>query len=235
MAIVDLLLIVALLLALAALASSKVAECVRIVAAQGIAMGLLLVAAHRDDLTLQIVVLAALTVALKGFVIPWFLFRSIREAKVQNEVEPYIGFALSVVFGAVAVAIAFALAGLLPLPLPSQPHLIVPVSLATVFLGMLLLVSRRKAVTQVLGYIVLENGIFIFSMSLARELPLLIEMGVLLDIFVGAFVMGITIYQINREFDHIDVDRLQELSELSSRRRRIHAVHEREASGEQDM
>ena len=91
--------------------------------------------------------------------------------------------------------------------------------LATVFMGLLLLVSRRLAVTQVVGYLMLENGIFVFSLVLATELPTIVEMGVLLDIFVGVFIMGITIFQINREFDHMDASRLQELQDTEGERR----------------
>lgn len=219
--VIDLLLILVLLLAMGALASNRIARCARIVAAQGVVLAVLFIVSHLDDITPHLVAVAAATAALKGLVIPWLLFRSMREAGVQREVEPYIGFQLSVVLGALAVGVAFVLSELLPLPEATISQLVVPVSLATLFIGLLLLVSRKKAVTQVLGYIVLENGIFVFGLALARELPTLIEMGVLLDIFVGVFVMGITIYQINKEFDHIDANKLQELNDMNRRRHRI--------------
>jgi len=76
------------------------------------------------------------------------------------------------------------------------------------FTGLYLLIMRRKAVTQVLGYLVLENGIYLFGVAAVSEIPLLIEAGLLLDVFVAVFVMGIAIYQINREFNHIDTDKL---------------------------
>ena len=73
--------------------------------------------------------------------------------------------------------------------------------------------SRRKALTQVMGYLVLENGIYLFGITLGREAPLLVEMGVSLDVFVAVFVMGIIIFHISREFDHIDVDQLASLKD----------------------
>ena len=80
-------------------------------------------------------------------------------------------------------------------------------------IGLFLIVSRKTALMQVVGYLVLENGIYIFGMALAQEEPLLVEMGILLDVFVAVFVMGIAIFHISREFDHIDVDQLTSLKD----------------------
>ena len=91
--------------------------------------------------------------------------------------------------------------------------MLLPGALFTILTGLLIIVSRRKALTQVVGYLAMENGVYAFGAALAVEEPLLVEMGVLLDVFVAVFVMGITIYQINREFDHIDTDRLSELKD----------------------
>ena len=96
------------------------------------------------------------------------------------------------------------------LPLPQVPisSLIVPVALCTSLIGLFVIISRKKAITQVLGYLVLENGIYAFGVGVVPHSPLLVELGVLLDVFVAVFVMGITIFHINRQFDHIDTDRL---------------------------
>ena len=88
------------------------------------------------------------------------------------------------------------------------PVSVLPVALATILTGLLLIVSRRTALSQVIGYLVLENGILAFGAGLALEEPLIVELGVLLDVFVAVFVMGIAIFHISREFDHIDVDQL---------------------------
>jgi hydrogenase-4 component E len=77
------------------------------------------------------------------------------------------------------------------------------------------LVTRRKAVTQVVGYLMLENGVFLFGQTLARDLPFAVELGILLDLLVGVFVMGIAIHHISREFDHIDTERLDSLQETT--------------------
>src|SRR3990172_5879480 len=110
--VIDLLLILVLLLALAALASSKIGRCARIVAAQGIVLGVLFIVSRLGDITPHLVAVAAAMIVLKGLVIPWLLFRSMREAGGQREVEPYIGFQLSVVLGALVVGVAFVLSEL---------------------------------------------------------------------------------------------------------------------------
>lgn len=222
----DFLLMLVLLLGLATLGTSRLAAMVRIVAAQGIALGAIVIVSHEHEITARLIVLAALIVGLKGVVMPWMLFRSLREAHVTREVEPYVSFPVSVLLGTAAVGASFAFSRALPLPMEAASRLIVPVSLAVLFMGFLLLVSRKKAITQVLGYLVLENGVFVFSLALASALPILVEMGILLDIFVGVFVMGIAIYQINREFDHIDSDRLQQLHDLSGRQHDLLSVEE---------
>jgi hydrogenase-4 component E len=147
---------------------------------------------------------------VKALVIPYFLTRAIREAAVRREIEPLIGFTPSMLLGAAAVALAFSIAPRLQLP-GVRSDMLVPVALATVVIGLIVLTTRSKAVTQVVGYLILENGIYVFGLSQVERVPFLVELGVLLDIFVGVFVMGIVVFHINREFDSLDSARLTEL------------------------
>jgi hydrogenase-4 component E len=129
---------------------------------------------------------------------------------VRREVEPLIGYMASVILGAAALAIAFAVANALPLRMVGT-DLLVPVALVTVMIGLVVLITRSKAVTQVVGYLMLENGIFLFGLTQSERVPFLVEIGVLLDVFVGVFIMGIVVFHINREFDSISAARLTEL------------------------
>ena len=92
-------------------------------------------------------------------------------------------------------------------------ELLVPVAFATLLTGLLVLISRSKAVTQVVGYLMLENGVFLFGLTLVRRIAFLVEVGVLLDVFVAVFIMGIVVFHINREFDSISAANLVELRE----------------------
>ncbi len=196
---------------LAVLGTSRLSSCIRGVAAQGFLLGLLplLIA---PQLSVHAVGLALGTVAVKAVVLPWFLAWAIREAAVRREIEPVVGFIASQLLGALAVALAFAIAARLPLPAMQQP-LLVPVSLATLIIGFIVLTTRRKAITQVVGYLILENGIYLFGLTQTESVPFLIELGVLLDVFVGVFIMGIVVFHINREFDTLDSTRLTELTD----------------------
>ena len=122
-----------------------------------------------------------------------------------------MGYGLSMLIGTSFLAGSLWLAGRLPLPSPTISPLVVPVALFTMLVGLFLIVSRRKALTQVLGYLVLENAIYAFGVGLVEGTPMVVELGVLLDLFVAVFVMGIAVFHINREFDHIDADRLSTL------------------------
>jgi hydrogenase-4 component E len=157
--------------------------------------------------------IAVVSIVLKGRVIPQMLRKALRDAQIKREVEPLIGFVPTMLLGALGTLLSVALASGLPLDPQHQELLIVPASFSTVVTGFLLLTTRIKAITQVIGYLVLENGIFIFGMLLVDAMPLLVELGVLLDLFVGIFVVSIIIHHINREFASLDTRRLSSLKE----------------------
>lgn len=196
---------------LAILGTSRLSSCIRGLALQGLLLGLLPLLLA-PQLSVHAVSLGMGTIVVKAVVLPWMLARAIREAAVRREIEPLVGFIASQLLGVLAVALAFAIAARLPLP-PAQQPLLVPVSLATVMIGFIVLTTRRKALTQVVGYVVLENGIYLFGLTQTESVPFLIELGVLLDVFVGVFIMGIVVFHINREFDSLDSTRLTELSD----------------------
>jgi len=195
------------------LGSSRLGASIRVVAAQGVILGFLPVLAHWHELSLHFALLAVGTVVIKGVVFPWFLFRAVREAEVTREIEPYVGYVASLVSGVLALGVSFWMCTRLPMPEDIASPWLAPVAFFSIFAGLFLIVSRKRAVNQVLGFLVLENGIYTFGVGVAARTPLLVEAGVLLDVFVAVFVMGITIFHINREFDHIDVDRLSTLKD----------------------
>lgn len=202
----EVLLLLVVLTNFAVLGTTRLSTCIRALAFQGLLLGLLPLALPAQ-VSLHAVALAAGTVAVKAIALPSFLKWAIREAAVRREVEPYVGFTASLLLGALALGFAFAIGA--QLPLPERPHaLLVPVSLATVVIGFIVLTTRRKALTQVAGYLMLENGVFLFGLTQAESVPFLLEAGVLLDVFVGVFIMGIVVFHINREFDSLDSARL---------------------------
>jgi hydrogenase-4 component E len=205
-------LVIVLVMNLFALGTSRILAVIRIVAAQGALLGLLPLLLH-SHLTLPVVVAAAAAIALKGIAIPAIMIRALRDAQIKREVEPLIGLLPSIILGALATGFALLFSGELALSDPGTSTLIVPASISTALVGFILLTTRYKAITQVVGYLVLENGIFIFGMLLIEAIPLVVEMGVLLDLFVGIFVITIIANHINRAFSSMDTRRLVSLKE----------------------
>ena len=205
----NIVLIVVILLNFFTLGSSRLGSCVRSVAAQGALLALLPLTAH--GWSGHGLLLAVSAFALKGVLIPRVLLRAIREVQIRREIEPLIGYIPTMTLGAVITSFAFIFADRLPLLPEHRGALFIPTSMATLSVGFLLLMTRRKAITQVLGYLVLENGIFIFGILLVEAMPLMVEAGVLLDLLVGVFVMGIVMGHINREFSTLNTERLSAL------------------------
>ena len=195
----------------AVLGTSRLSSCIRAVALQGLLLSLLPLVID-ESLTRHSVGLAIGTLTVKAIVLPAFLRWAIREAAVRREVEPLVGYTASLALGVAALAVAFAVANVLPLR-GSEADLLIPTALVTVMIGLTVLITRAKALLQVVGYLMLENGIYLFGLTQARRVPFLVEAGVLLDVFVGVFIMGIVVFHINREFDSISATRLTELRE----------------------
>ena len=145
-------------------------------------------------------VMAVGTVVLKVFLMPALLFWAIRHVSIRREVQPLVGYGKTLMLGGFLMGVAFLISSRMDLPVKETSNLLVPCAFSVIMIGFLLLVSRFKAITQVVGYLVMENGIFLFALLLLEKTPLLVEMGILLDIFVGVLVMGIVINHINQEF-----------------------------------
>lgn len=206
---IDTLLILLLLTDIWLLAATRLTTCIRVCARQGVLLGVLALISH--PLTPELAAVGLSGLVVKGFLMPWLLGRAMREIKVSREIEPFVGVNLSLVFGLLALGTSLLVARQIPLPEKPPSELLVPVAFTTLSCGLFLVVARKKALTQALGYLVFENGIFAFGLAVLPEAPLAIEVGILLDALVAVLVMGITIFHINRAFDSISTERLTEL------------------------
>ena len=205
-------LVLVLLINLVVLGSSRLRAVINASAIQGVILGALAALAHRHSGVAPWLVGGA-AIVVKGVVIPRLLFKAMRDVAIHREVEPLIGFIPSLLLGALGTGIAVVFSQTLPLADAHKGSLLLPSSFATVLTGFIVLTTRRKAITQVVGYLLLENGIFIMGLTLLEAMPFLVEVGVLLDLFVGIFVMGIIINHISREFSSLDTARLRSLKE----------------------
>ena len=208
----DILIILAMTLNLVALGASRIRGVINAVALQGVLLGVFPLFVH-PDIEPHIWLLIIVTIVLKGRVIPAFLFQAVREADIRHEVKPVVGFISSLLLGAVGTGLAMMYSSTLPLTEEHSSMLLVPAALSTVWTGFLMLTTRRKAIMQVLGFLLLENGILLFGLLLLEAMPFLVEAGVLLDLFTGVFVMGIIIHHISREFASGSTEHLSHLKE----------------------
>lgn len=156
--------------------------------------------------------LAILTAAIKGFLLPGLLLRALRQVEIRREVEPFVGYNVSLLFGALALGAGAVVSQRFAPGEGAQP-LLASVGMFTLLTGLFLVVTRRKAITQALGYLVFENGIYAIGLCVAPEQPWLVELGILLDVLVAVFVMGIIIFHIQRDFSHLELDGLETPSE----------------------
>lgn len=210
---IEALLAVFLLTNLMLAASSRLLHGIRIVAIQGLLLGVLpLVLAYQHGLNGHLLAAACVNIIIKGIALPVLLTYAMRKANIKRELEPLTGYVTSIIIVLGFFALSFYLAGKLPIDNVGY-QLAMPVSFATLLSGLFLIISRRKALTQTIGFLTMENGIALFGTGMLLNAGLVVEFGILLDVFVLVFIMGIAILQINREFQHIDADRLNTLDE----------------------
>jgi hydrogenase-4 component E len=202
-----------LLLSFALLTQRRVVTMVSLLATQGalLAMATLLLA-HRTG-AVHLYFSAALTLGLKVFFLPWLLLRLIRRLGVYWDSEPLINPAGTMLLGLLVVVFAFGLAQ----PITALAHTAtrgsIGIAVAVILLAFLTMITRRKAMSQVIGFLAMENGLFFGAMSSTYGMPMIIELGVALDILVAMLVLGVFFFQIREQFDSLDLHHMERLRE----------------------
>ncbi len=186
---------------------------VRVFGLQSFVLALLsvLIAAYSGSLELLGVGVAL--VVVKGVVIPRVLNRAVANIGLQRAAAPYLGTAPALIICGMLTIIAFYV--MTPIaasnPLPTADA--IPLAFAGVLIGFFIMVNRRRAVTQILGFLMLENGIFLLALLATYGVPFIVEIGVFLDLLVGVLIMEVFVYRIKDNFDSIDVGALGKLKE----------------------
>lgn len=201
-------LILIVLLGFFIIGSNRLGAIIQFFGFQSIVLGVVPFLLYSHEVEIHIVVVSLTVIIFKGFLMPYFLFWAIRHVSIRREVSPTIGIGTTLFLSGFLIAGSFLLSSKLAFPEKIASDLFIPISFSIIMMGFLTLVSRAKAITQVIGYLVMENGIFLFALLLLKRTPLLVEMGILLDVFVGALVMGIVVNHISEEFEHTDTSRL---------------------------
>ncbi|HUV50006.1 MAG TPA: NADH-quinone oxidoreductase subunit K [Anaerolineae bacterium] len=209
----EFLVIVMILLNLRLMGVSRLGACVQTVAIQALVIGALALLSQTAP-SFWTVALVTSATAIKAGVLPAMVRRAMRETGVVREIDPLVGYTLSVLIGTGMFVLSLLATRSLEVPFAAGgAHWLVSGTLFTMLTGLFLIVTRRKAINQVLGFVTMENGIYLFGVAFAIHEPWLVQAGVLLDVFAAVFIMGIMICHINREFDHIDTNRLSNLKD----------------------
>ena len=202
-----------LLLSFAMLSQRRIVTLVNLYALQGavLAAATLLLAwrTGEDHLYLS----AALTLALKVAFLPWLLHRLIRRLDVYWDTEPLLNVSGTMLAGLVIVVFAFALAQPITRLADTATRSAVGIAISVVLLAFLMMITRRKAMSQVIGFLSMENGVFFGAMSASYGMPMVVELGVALDVLVAVLVLGVFFFQIRERFDSLDLHHLETLKE----------------------
>jgi len=208
----DMLLSLVLLSVLFALVSSRIVPLIRIIAFQGIVvsiMPLLLFSAP----TPGNIAFSLIMMAVRGIAIPLLLAYAVRRIGIKREIETLVGYHLSLLFGLLLIIFSIYLSGKFQLPMRQTSSFSLPTAITAFVSGLFLIMARRKAITMLIGYLMLENGIFLLGTGITGQSHSIVEFGILLDVLVGVMVMGIIMHNIQRAFDDIDTTLLRRLKE----------------------
>ena len=156
---------------------------------------------------------AVLTVVLKVILIPWVLHRLIDLLNIRWDVETLINIPTTMLLGIGLAIFAFALAAPISQMADTLTRSTLGIALTSVLLSFLMMIVRRKAVPQVIGFLAMENGLFLAATSATYGMPLVVELGVALDVLVGTFIFGIFFFHIREQFDSLDIRHMEKLKE----------------------
>lgn len=184
---------------------------IRLYGVQSLLLGALGVALGLAGQRPHLLVTAGLTIALKAVLIPVFLLRVIDRVGIRREIEPYVNvpaslllcLGLTVVGYRVSLGMAGASQGL--------PHQVVGVALSMVLIGLFLMVTRRKAITQILALLTIENAVFLVAVGATVGMPLVVELGISFDVIVAVLILGVLVNRIVDRFESMDTSRLSNL------------------------
>ena len=164
---------------------------------------------HESYITLAVAIIE--TLLLKAIFVPFYLNKVIKENNIKRETEPYVPHIFSLFMVSLGIGLSLAAAFYMQKEIPEVKIVLMGSGIAMIFCGMFVILSRKKLITHVMGYCVLENGIFLLSLSAAKELPVIVSLGVALDAFVWVLLAGILVKIIRTEMQSQSIDELKGL------------------------
>jgi hydrogenase-4 component E len=210
---INLLAALLLLIAFAMLTQRRILSLINLFAWQGAILALSTFVVAWSTAQHHLYYSAGLTLLLKVMLLPWLLHRLIRRLNVRWDVETLINIPTTLLFGIALVIFAFNLAAPISQLAEGITRGLVGIALASVLLSLLMMLTRRKAVSQVVAFLALENGLFFAATSATQGMPLVVELGIALDVLVATFIFGVFFFQIRETFDSLDIAHMEKLKD----------------------
>ncbi|OJA61473.1 formate hydrogenlyase [Burkholderia ubonensis] len=204
---------VLLLLSFAMLSQRRILSLIHLYTLQGVALVLANLILGNVTGDAHLYVSAGLTAVLKVGVIPWILYRLVRRLNVQADVEPLINIPTTLLIGIVLVIVAFNVAAPISQLATSVARGTLGIALACVLLSFMAMITRAKAIPQVIGFLSMENGLFFAATAATNGMPMIVELGIGLDVLVGILILGVFMFQIREQFDSLDIHHLEKLKD----------------------
>ncbi len=210
--VVDTVLVLVLLSVLSAFAAGRLPALIKIVAFQGVVVSLIPMGIGHE-LGVGGVVFTVVAVLIRGIIIPTAIFMGIKKVAIRREVEPIVGPHGSLLAALLLLVAAFYVSGRIDLDLAGRSQLLLPTAMTLLVAGMFLLMARRNAIAMVLGYIMMENGIYLGGATFSVRAQHIVELGVLLDVLAGVMLMAVILQNIKRTIDDVDTSLLRTLKD----------------------
>jgi hydrogenase-4 component E len=202
-----------LLIAFAMLAQRRVLALINLFALQGLVLAASTALVAYSSSQQHLYYSAALTLALKVLFLPWILHRLIRKLNVKWDIETLFNIPTTMLIGIALVVFAFNLAAPISEMAGTITKSTLGIAIASVLLSFLMMITRSKAVPQVIGFLAMENGLFFAAVTATYGMPMVVELGIALDVLVGMFIMGIFFFQIRATFDSLELKHMEKLKE----------------------
>lgn len=194
-------------------ATSRMIAHVRLLIIQGVLLFLICCCGMEHTNLLNFLFLTVETLVVKSVVIPWFLYRVLRKTHSNRDVEANIPHFYCLVISSVILLGGFLLSNYYISSVKLISPMFFGVSISTVIISLWLITIKHKILSNVIEFITMENGIFLLSLSVAKEMPMLVNMGVLLDVFIAVYILGLFVNEINKEFKDLEVSNLSDLKD----------------------
>ncbi|MCI0151514.1 formate hydrogenlyase [Paraburkholderia sediminicola] len=211
--IINFLAAILLLLSFAMLSQRRILSLIHLYTLQGLTLVSANVILGYVTADVHLYISAALTLVLKVGLIPWILYRLVRRLNVKADVESLLNIPATLLIGIVLVIVAFNVASPISQLASSVARGTLGIALACVLLSFMMMITRAKAISQVIGFLSMENGLFFAAAAATNGMPMIVELGIGLDVLVGILILGVFMFQIREQFDSLDIHHLEKLKD----------------------